>query len=86
MRLNARAGIQAATFDGPGGDGLSVFLTQNTLDPTRWRFEVYAHFDGGAKLSVGKFYSSPPAATVPNGQLTRMIAAVVCPGAVSWTV
>ncbi len=86
MRINSKARTQIATFDGAlAGEGLAIFLSQGATDAARYRFVVKA-MNSQMTLQVGEFYSSPPNATLPNGGLSRMIAAAVCPGVESWTV
>jgi hypothetical protein len=86
MRINSKLGVQHATFDGKGaGEGLAIFFSQGALDVSRYRFLVKAITDEGT-FQVGSFFSSPPIATTPNGQLTRMLASAVCPGATGWAV
>lgn len=86
MRINAKAGTQHATTEGGHpGEGLAVFFSQNPADVGRYRFSVSAITDQGTLL-VGTFYSSPPSATSPTGQLTRMLAGAVIPGATGWAV
>jgi len=86
MRINSKLGVQHAAFDGKdAGEGLAIFFSQEATALSRYRFLVKAETDQG-NLQVGSFYSSPPQATSPNGQLTRMLASAVCPGARSWTV
>jgi hypothetical protein len=86
MRINSKAGVQHATFDGEfAGEGLTIFLSQNAGSNSRYRFQVSAITDQGT-LQVGVLYSSPPNATVPTGPLTRAIATAVCPGAKGWAV
>lgn len=86
MRINAKLGVQHLAFDGAeAGEGLAIFLSQNSNAASRYRFLVKAMIGQGI-FQVGTFYSSPPNATTPTGQLTRMVAAAVCPGATSWAV
>lgn len=86
MRINSRARTQLATFDGLGaGEGLAIFLSQGPNDTARYRFTVKA-MNSQMTLQVGEFYTSPPNATLPNGGLSRMVAAAICPGAESWAI
>ena len=86
MRINSLAGTQRGTFDGgKAGEGLSIFFSQQATDDVRYRFLISAITDQGT-MQVGEFFSSPPNATDPIGQLTRMLAGAVCPGANSWAV
>ena len=87
MKIQAKAGTQfAALDDSSAGEGLAIFLSQSDKDTVRWHFEVMAKLDTGAELIVGSFDVSPPLATTPIGNLTRQVAAAVCPGAISWSV
>lgn len=86
MRINSKLGVQHVTFDGKdAGEGLAIFLSQNANSVARYRFLVKAMIGQGV-YQVGTFYSSPPTAISPGGELTRMVAAAVCPGATSWAV
>jgi hypothetical protein len=87
VKIQAKAGYAAATLDdSDAGEGLAIFFSQGATDVTRWRVEVLAKVDSGAELLVGVFFVSPPNATPFPGQLTRQVAAAVCPGAKSWSV
>lgn len=86
MRINSALDTQHATFDGSGGgEGLAIFFSQEGGAIARYRFQVSAITNDGT-LQVGTFYSSPPNATIINGNLTRLLAIAVCPGAISWAV
>ena len=68
------------------GESLAIFLSQTPGDSARLYFAVYAILSSGGQLLVGTFNSSPPIATDPQGQPTRLVAYASCPGAVGWTV
>lgn len=87
MRINSKAGVQRAAFDGASaGEGLSVFFSQNGNSTARYRALVRAMLSEG-EFDVGEFYISPPVVTTGvAGRLSRMVAAAVCPGATSWSV
>lgn len=85
LRIRSKGGTQFGAFDGDGGEGLAIFLTQKNTDVSRYRFNVIAKTSQGP-LEVGVFFSSPPTCILPTGSPTRMVAGAVCPGAESWDV
>jgi len=87
MRINARAGVEHAAFDGAqAGEGLAIFLSQEAGSVARYRFLIKG-MTGDGLYQVGILFSSPPNATAPlPGPLTRMIGGAVCPGVTSWAV
>ncbi len=87
MRIQAKDTAQTAYLDdADAGEGLSIFFSQAASDIVRWRLDVYARLDSGVELAVGTFWVSPPPSAFPFDRLTRLVAIVVCPGAVSWSV
>lgn len=85
MQISSKAGPQFATYEGVGGEGLGIFLSQDSLSTVRYVFDVKAKTDQG-DLLVGSFVSSPPTATTPRGQPSRLVAVASCPGAQTWSV
>lgn len=86
MQLQARAGSQEVSFNGEGaGEGLAIFVSQDTNAVGRYRIVVKAITDQ-TTYTVGEIFVSPPTATDPHGLTSRMVAAAVCPGVTGWTV
>lgn len=68
------------------GESLAIFLSQDPSDVARYRFDVYAILSQGGNMQIGTFFTSPPTATDPLGNPTRLVAYGSCPGAIGWTV
>lgn len=86
MKIQSKSNSQfAALDDDTAGEGLAIFLSQDSGDFQRYYIEVYAKTNSQDSL-VGSFYTSPPRCTTPGGPQSRQVAAAVCPGAQSWNV
>lgn len=86
MKIQSKSGSQfAALDDDTAGEGLAIFLSQDSSDFQRYYIEVYAKTNSQESL-VGYFYTSPPRCTTPGGPQSRQVGAAVCPGAQSWSV
>lgn len=86
MKIQSKSNSQfAALDDDTAGEGLAIFLSQDSADFQRYYIEVYAKTNSQESL-VGSFYTSPPRCTTPGGPQSRQVGAAVCPGAQSWSV